>query len=125
MDLGLAALRLALPRAMADPLAAARRLTPQRAHQGHLSYHQACQLALLTDRLARMIRPSLPCLPRAILRFRALRRLGEPAAMHIGLSRFQGRLSGHAWVSVNGVPFFEDHRNLALYRTFLQYPEDE
>ncbi len=123
-DLAVAALRLALPGALDDPLHAVRRLPMRSMGHWSLSYRQAENLAQLTDRLARLVRPSLPCLPRAILRYRALRTLGEPAVLHVGLAASQGEVIGHAWVSIGGVPFFEEVGPLGAYRTFVSYPAD-
>jgi hypothetical protein len=125
LDLALTTFRLALPGALRDPIETARRLTPKPWTQGSPSYRQVQQVAWITDRLARLIRPSKPCLPRALLRYRALRRLGEPAVLHVGLSRWHGTLRGHAWVAVHNVPFFENVADTSSYSTFLRYPQDE
>ncbi len=124
LDLLLVALRLAQPGAMKNLLALVNKLTPSSSDPRRLKYTAAAEIAAITDLLATRIRPSLPCLPRALLRYRALRKLGEPAVLRVGIMLDNGVSSGHAWVTVDGIPFFEDPTHLARYTVLLSYPRD-
>ena len=60
----------------------------------------------------------LTCLPTALLRYRYLRRLGEPAVVHLGIQReappgTASRRTGHAWVTIAGRPYGEPEEALA------------
>ena len=59
------------------------------------------------------------CLSRSLIRYRYLRAMGRPAALHFGIRRFEGRWEGHAWVSVEGEPYGEAVHDLT---EMLQFP---
>ena len=64
------------------------------------------------------------CAVRSLIVLRYLRRRGEPVSVSFGVRREPGRLDGHAWVSLGGVPLAEARDPRAIYRTTYQYPSE-
>jgi hypothetical protein len=73
------------------------------------------------------------CLRRSLLRYHFMRRAGVPLAIHFG-ARFkpglagaghsQGPITGHAWVTLRGQPYFEDGENYRGFAEMFVYPND-
>ncbi|HEX5108073.1 MAG TPA: lasso peptide biosynthesis B2 protein [Vicinamibacterales bacterium] len=72
------------------------------------------RVAAIVSRVSRLPLFSLPIFPRACMRqslalYRELTRMGYPAAIHFGVHRAGAGLSGHSWVTLDGVPISESH----------------
>lgn len=63
------------------------------------------------------------CLKRALIRYALLRRRGLPVTFHLGLRQSDGRLEGHAWLSLHGAPLWE-RGGVEGYRETFRYPND-
>lgn len=62
------------------------------------------------------------CLQRSFILFHLYRKGGYPVSMHFGITRRQDRLTGHAWLDLNGTPF-KDHQNAGQgFQTIYEYP---
>jgi hypothetical protein len=63
------------------------------------------------------------CLRRSLLRYHFLRRAGVPAVIHFG-ARIKGddSVGGHAWLTLNGQPYFEAAENYKDYAVMFSYP---
>ncbi len=66
------------------------------------------------------------CLRRSLVRYHFLRRAGVPLVVNFG-ARFKDRtpdrdVTGHAWVTLNGQPYYEDGENYRGFTVMLQYP---
>jgi hypothetical protein len=68
------------------------------------------------------------CLRRSLLRYHFLRRGGLPVRIVFGArlkdSREGGGLGGHAWLTLNGSPFYEDPQDYAGFVEMYAYPVD-
>lgn len=68
------------------------------------------------------------CLRRSLLRYYFLRRVGLPVRIVFGArlkdSREGGGLGGHAWLTLNGAPFYEDPQDYAGFVEMYTYPVD-
>lgn len=68
------------------------------------------------------------CLRRSLTRYYFLRRAGVPVTVHFG-AKFvpQGgerKITGHAWLSQNGRPYFEDEENWRDFTIMFSWPEE-
>ena len=66
------------------------------------------------------------CLRRSLARYHFLRRAGVPLVINFG-ARFKAgqadrEVTGHAWVTLAGQPYFEDGENYQGFAVMLQYP---
>jgi hypothetical protein len=67
------------------------------------------------------------CLRRSLVRYHFLRRAGVPLVVNFGV-RFKHNeperdLTGHAWVTLDGRPYYEDGENYRGFTVMLQHPE--
>jgi hypothetical protein len=67
------------------------------------------------------------CLRRSLLRYHFLRRAGLPLVLNFG-ARFKAgvadrQVSGHAWVTLDGEPYYEDGDNYQGFTVMLRYPK--
>jgi hypothetical protein len=66
------------------------------------------------------------CLRRSLLRYHFLRRAGVPLVVNFGARFTNGSadraVTGHAWVTLEGQPYFEDSENYRGFTVMLQYP---
>jgi hypothetical protein len=114
-----------LPRALEGPLPEAlRALTPAGAD---LAVPEGV-VRVLADTAALVERgsPLGLCLRRSLVRYHFLRRAGVPVAVQFG-ARFRGGqadrdVTGHAWVTLNGEPFFEAGENYRGFAVMLTHP---
>jgi hypothetical protein len=63
-----------------------------------------------------------------MLRYHFLRRAGVPVGLNFG-ARFKGgqadrEITGHAWVTLDGQPYFEDGENYQGFTVILRFPEN-
>jgi hypothetical protein len=63
-----------------------------------------------------------------MLRYHFLRRVGVPVVLNFG-ARFKGgqadrEITGHAWVTLDGRPYFEDGENYQGFTVMLRFPEN-
>lgn len=85
------------------------------------------RLARLIDGVLRRAYRHRPgyCVERSLLLFHLLRRGGHPARLCFGVVRApEGRLAGHAWVTLDGEPVAEPVDPRTLYATTYASPED-
>jgi hypothetical protein len=66
------------------------------------------------------------CLRRSLLRYHFLRRAGVPVQIIFG-ARFKDRqegggLGGHAWLTLHGVPYYEDPADCKGFVEMVRYP---
>ena len=69
------------------------------------------------------------CLRRSLVRYHFLRRAGLPLVLNFG-TRFKGgvadrEITGHAWVTLDGKPYFEDGENYRGFTVMLKHPQSE
>jgi hypothetical protein len=114
-----AALQGPLPQAVAaqTPQAADLALAPA-------SVRNLADSAALFDRSS----PLGLCLRRSMLRYHFLRRVGLPVVLNFG-ARFKGgqadrEITGHAWITLDGQPYFEDGENYQGFTVMLRFPEN-
>ena len=67
------------------------------------------------------------CLRRSLLRYHYLRRAGVPLTLNFG-ARFKAGhadrdITGHAWVTLSGQPYYEDGENYQDFVTMLRFPQ--
>lgn len=72
--------------------------------------------------LRHVFRNSRPCLPRSLVLYHWCLAKGLDARVCIGVSKDGGTLKGHAWVLLDGIPFKEDTKILAAYKTMMVSP---
>lgn len=116
------ALARELPARMDSPLPAALgELTPAAASQ-----------ALETDTIRQIVdalaafgagRPLGICLRKSLLRYYFLRRAGLPVTIHFGARRLGERLGGHAWLTLDGQPYYETPEHYLNYVLMFSYPQ--
>ena len=85
-------------------------------------------LRLLADAAALFERrsPLGLCLRRSLVRYHFMRRVGIPLTLNFG-ARFKvgqpdREVTGHAWVTLNGQPYFEESENYQGFTVMFQYP---
>jgi Transglutaminase-like superfamily len=115
----------ALPRALDGPLPAAMAAQTPAAIDLTLPAPTVRKLADTAALLERRSPLGL-CLRRSLLRYHFLRRAGVPLAVSFG-ARFRGTtadrdVTGHAWVTLDGRPYYEDGENYQGFTVMLQYP---
>ena len=69
------------------------------------------------------------CLRRSLVRYHFLRRAGVPLVINFG-ARFKAgtadrQVTGHAWVTLDGQPYFEDGENYQGFTVMLQFPQKQ
>ncbi len=67
------------------------------------------------------------CLRRSLVRYHFLRQAGLPLVLNFG-ARFKSghadrEVTGHAWVTLNGQPYFEEGENYQGFTVMFQYPD--
>ena len=66
------------------------------------------------------------CLRRSLARYHYLRRAGLPLVINFGARFKEGiadrEVTGHAWVTLDGQPYFEDGENWQGFTGMLKYP---
>ena len=117
----------ALPDRFDQPLPAmTATLTPERRVKDSLPPDRVRQLA---DAIAawRLRSPLGICLRRSLLRYHFLREVGLPVTIVFG-ARIKtesegGGLGGHAWLTLNGTPYYENPQDYRDFVTMFTYPE--
>jgi hypothetical protein len=113
-----ATLSAPLPQVLAD-------LTPQSAD---LSF-PADTVRVLADFAALLDRrsPLGVCLRRSLTRYHYLRRAGLPVAVQFGARFSSGKpdreIAGHAWLTLDGQPYFEYTENYRGFTVMYAYPQ--
>lgn len=103
-------------------------LTP--ATDANLRGLQPDEIRRLADAIAawQLRSPLGICLRRSLLRYYFLRETGVPVRIIFGArlkdSREGGGLGGHAWLTLNGLPFYEDSQDYAGFVEMYAYPID-
>ncbi len=67
-------------------------------------------------------RPLGICLRRSLLRYYFLRRAGLPLVIHFGARRLGGDIAGHAWLTLDGQPYYERPEHVLLHTLMWSYP---
>jgi hypothetical protein len=69
------------------------------------------------------------CLRRSLLRYHFLRQAGLPVKIVFGARLKTGQegggIGGHAWLTLNGQPYYENPGDYEGFVTMYQYPADE
>ena len=114
-----------LPGLLKGPLPAALEpLTPAAAgtHQAEHIVRNLADLTALLDRRS----PLGLCLRRSLMRYHFLRRSGVPVVVHFGAKFVNGQadrdITGHAWLTLDGLPYFESGENWRGFTVMLSYP---
>ena len=117
-----------LPAALRDPLLEAlRRVTPDRVSEpeSESDVRDLADLAALLDRRS----PVGLCLRRSLTRYHFLRRSGIPVTLRFGARFIHGKadrdVTGHAWLTLNGEPYYEDGENWRGFTVMLSYPQGD
>lgn len=116
----------ALPRALEAPLEAAldRLLVVSAQPEAHdpETVRRLADLAALLERRS----PLGLCLRRSLTRAHFLRRAGVPVAVQFGAKfvngRSDGAVTGHAWLTLDGRPYFEDEAHWREFTVILAHP---
>lgn len=114
-----------LPEALSAPLPAALATqTPAVTdlNEAHDVVRRLADSAALLDRRS----PLGLCLRRSMARYHFLRRAGAPLVIRFG-ARFKGGqadrdVTGHAWVELDGQPYFEDGENYRGFTVMFAHP---
>lgn len=78
--------------------------------------HAAAWLArALVHRLRRLF--AQPCLYWALAGYHFLRQAGRPAVIHFGLRKRDEELISHAWLTIDGRPYFDDPEQQGFVET--------
>lgn len=67
--------------------------------------------------------PDRDCLQRSLLLYRELAAGGLQPVLAVGLERMSGRLTGHAWVSLDGTALAEPDCDPARFETVVRFGE--
>ncbi len=114
-----------LPAALARPLPLA--LAAQTPDQPDLTLPPG-DLRQLADAAALLERrsPLGLCLRRSMVRYHFLRRAGVPLVLNFGARFTAGapdrEVTGHAWVTLAGQPYYEEDENYRGFTVMLKYP---
>lgn len=118
----------ALPEKFTKPLPVLMaELTPRPASMGspslETSLREIADIAALLNRRS----PLGLCLRRSLTRYYFLRRAGLPVEIRFG-ARFKDgipdrQVTGHAWLTLNGQPYYEADDNWREFKVMLTYPE--
>ena len=117
-----------LPQALAAPLPEALAALTSPTSDPGLPTSALRRLADLTALLDRRSPLGL-CLRRSLVRYHFLRRAGLPLVLNFG-ARFKGgvadrEINGHAWVTLDGQPYFEDGENWRGFTVMLKFPRSD
>ena len=117
----------ALPGRMQSPLQGMGQIDQEPIAPVSLSPTTIRQLADLTALLARRSPLGL-CLRRSLLRYRYLRPAGIPLSVLFGAKIIkddtQRHLAGHAWVELDGQPYYEADENWRGFQVMLRWPPE-
>ncbi len=67
-------------------------------------------------------RPLGICLRRSLLRYYFLRRAGLPVVIHFGARRLGDDIAGHAWLTLDGQPYYEKPENTQSHTLMWSFP---
>jgi hypothetical protein len=67
-------------------------------------------------------RPLGICLRRSLLRYYFLRRAGLPLVIHFGARRLGDDIAGHAWLTLDGLPYYERPEHIQVHTHMWSYP---
>jgi hypothetical protein len=67
-------------------------------------------------------RPLGICLRRSLLRYYFLRRAGLPLVIHFGARRLGDDIAGHAWLTLDGLPYYEKPEHVQVHTLMWSYP---
>lgn len=82
------------------------------------------RVADYVDRLLRVYpaNPKGNCLPRALVLYSFARRYGFPVQFRCGVRKVEKSLDGHAWVTLDDVPFLEPTNHCQQFSVTLSFP---
>lgn len=119
-----------LPTVLAQPIAQAMvALTPQTggggSQFGEDTTRNLADLAILLERRS----PLGICLRRSLVRYHYLHQLGVPVMVQFGAKFVKGEqakdVTGHAWLTLNGEPYFEAEENWRDFVVMFSWPAGE
>ncbi len=64
------------------------------------------------------------CLPRSLILFHHFRKWNYPVQIHVGVQKKDGKLTGHAWLSLDGTSFEERAEPDRTFTRFFIYPPE-
>ena len=64
------------------------------------------------------------CLERSLLAYRFLSRAGADPRLVVGVGNVDGKMAGHAWVTVNGVPVHEPAETVDRFALLIEFGRD-
>lgn len=67
-------------------------------------------------------RPLGICLRRSLLRYYFLRRAGLPLVIHFGARRQGDDIAGHAWLTLDGLPYHEKPEHTQVHTLMWSFP---
>lgn len=74
--------------------------------------------------ITRLLRSQRPCLLRSLVLSRYCWKHGVPASIHFGVRTDIDGLTGHSWVTLDGIPLGESEEGLRPYVPVYSYPGD-
>jgi hypothetical protein len=114
-----------LPGALAAPLPQVLAALTPAAVDLHLPIPAVRRLADLAALLERRS-PLGVCLRRSLTRYHYLRRAGLPVGVQFGARLVAGKpdreIAGHAWLTLDGQPYYEDRRNYRGFMVMYSHP---
>jgi hypothetical protein len=115
-----------LPLTLKTPLPEAlHAITPQpnARHTSERDVRNLADVAALLDRDS----PLGLCLRRSLTRYHFLRQIDVPVVLHFGAKVVNGKpdrdIRGHAWLTLQGAPYFESGENWQDFVVMLSYPQ--
>jgi hypothetical protein len=128
---GLLALRMS-PWALALPIlkrvVSLRRLAEMMRQEGRGRRDRANEgrIVAVSSALARLRPPRFQanCLERSLLAYRFLTRANADVSIVVGVRTANGRLFGHAWVTVDGKPVHEPSAALSAFSRVVEFSSD-
>jgi len=117
-----------LPMLLKAPLPAAlQQITPTAGSsvEAERNIRDLADLTALLDRRS----PLGLCLRRSLTRYHFLRRAGVPVVVRYGAKFVDGKpdreITGHAWLTLRGAPYYEDGENWRGFTVMLSFPQDD
>jgi hypothetical protein len=83
---------------------------------------EARHIVALSSSLTRLgFRRRSNCVERSLLAYRFLSRAGADPRLVVGVGNVNGKIAGHAWVTVDGVPVHEPPEAVACFAPLIEF----
>lgn len=91
--------------------------------RSHWQLHDANQIAKIASGIQRrlLINSQPNCLERALLVYRFVGLAGKRPRLVVGVTRDEGELAGHAWVTVEDRPLYEPPESLEKFSRLFEF----